>query len=159
MDNFPVKFTDAHWDQEVVKKSDGGTKTVYFVQELRDAAAAGRPVILVIFGQQDDGTMNSVDFRLVQMFFGTAGPLTEIASGFTTIAMNRLCPCWSKAPWRPSGPMIVLYNHKGKIVKQITSAQYKVDQLCRELQALQELANRAANEKESESGEEQSSGG
>ncbi len=143
MEQFAVQFAEAHWDRAQVAKSDGGARTDVFVQELRDAAAEGKPVLLVVYSREADGTQNAADWRLLVTFFGAAGPVSENAAGFVKLGMNRGCGCWKVSPWKVSGPMIVLFDHEGRAVKKITSAHYKSSQLAEDLAALRAAADRA----------------
>lgn len=159
MDEFAVQFTEVHWDKQDVPKSDGGTRIEYVVDELEAAKEKGQPVILVIYGREADGTQNAVDWRLLAMFFAGPSAVSANAGGFGLYGMNRLCPCWAEAPWKVNGPMILLINHKGKVVRRITSAHYKIDRLAKELQVLKELAARDQEKDSRSGGSEQGTGG
>lgn len=143
MDQFAVQFAEAHWDKADVPKTGGGTKTDVFVQELRDAAAEGKPAILIVYSREEDGKQNAADWRLLVTFFGAAGPVSESAAGFVKLGMNRKCGCWKVSPWKLTSAMIVLFDHRGEAVKKITSAQYKASALAADLAALQAAADRA----------------
>ena len=88
-----------------------------------------------------EGNQNMRDWRLIAMFFA-GDALAPWANKFERYGMNRLCTCWAQAPWKARGPMIILFNHKGRPVKKITSAQYKMEKLAREMQVLIDLAEK-----------------
>lgn len=158
MEKFAVQFQEVHWDKEEVPTGDGGVKTNNYVPELRAAEEEGKPVILIVYSREENGEQSVADWRLFQMFFAEKGPLADAAANFVCLGMNRLCPCWKVSKWRASGPMILLFNHKGKSVRSISSPQYSRDRLLQELQALRDLAARDANREDSGKNEGQESG-
>ena len=143
MDDFAVKFDEIHWDRADRPVPGGGHRKVAFVEELDRTAEEGQPAVVVLYDRRDDGVQNMQDWRLLSIFFADESEISSVVNEkFARFGMNRRCGCWAVSRFRSNQPMILLFNHQGKLVRQISSAQYDKKRLLRELDALHQLAER-----------------